>query len=103
MNYYAIPLNASQETFNITLSGNVYKLTLQYMNVDSGGWFLNIADSTGAKIVSGIPLVTGVNLLNPYDYLGFAGSLWVQTKGDPDAAPTYANLGVDSKLYWVTD
>ena len=103
MNYYEIPLTPTQQTFKVTLSGTVYAMTLQYLNVDGGGWILSIADATGALIIGGIPLVTGVNLLEAYGYLGFAGGLWVQTKGDPDAVPTYGNLGIEAKLYWVTD
>jgi hypothetical protein len=41
----------------------------------------------------GVPLVTGVDLLAQYAYLGFIGSLVVQTDHDPDATPTYENLG----------
>jgi hypothetical protein len=53
-------------------------------------------------LVSGIPLVTGVDLLAPYAYLGFGGELLVATDGNTAAVPTYANLGTGSHLYFVT-
>ena len=53
-------------------------------------------------LVSGIPLVTGVNLLEQYAHLGFGGGLYVQTTSNPDEVPTFTNLGVDGLLYWVT-
>ena len=100
----AIPLQVGvPQTFTATLSGVSYQLTLQYRNATAGGWVLDIADASGNPIVSGIPLVTGANLLAQYAYLGFTGGLWVQTTSDPDAVPTFTNLGDDGQLYWVTN
>ena len=48
------------------------------------------------------PLVPGVDLLAQYRYLGFTGSLVVQTDNDPNADPTYDSLGQTSQLYFVT-
>ena len=101
--YSAIPLQAQPQTFSITLSGVTYNLTVQYRNVAMGGWILDIADSNNNPIAQGIPLVTGANLLAQYAYLGFVGALWVQTQSDPDAVPTFANLGTDGQLYYVTN
>lgn len=67
-----------------------------------GGWVLQIADQSGNVLVSGIPLVTGANLLAQYAHLGFSGGLYVQTTNNPDAVPTFSNLGSDALLYWVT-
>ncbi|SDV49075.1 phage baseplate plug family protein [Chitinasiproducens palmae] len=102
-NFYEIPLTPTQQRFSIRLGDTVYQLTLSYLAVSGGGWVLDIADEAGTPMASGLPLVTGSNLLEPYAHLGFSGRLWVQTKGDPDAAPTYANLGTETRLYWVTD
>ncbi|WP_283149018.1 phage baseplate plug family protein [Silvimonas soli] len=101
--YFEIPLSATPQTFPITLSGVDYRMTVQFRNADQGGWVLDVADGQSNPLVQGIPLVTGVNLLAPYGHLGFTGRLWVQTTNDPDAIPTYANLGTDSHVYWVTD
>lgn len=101
--YFTIPLQAQPQTFSIILSGVTYNFTLLYRNVDMGGWCLDIADANNVPIVQGIPLVTGANLLAQYTYLGFVGTLWVQTQSDPDAVPTFANLGTDGLLYYVTN
>ncbi len=101
-NFFEIPLTATPQAFSVNLSGVEYRMTLQYRNVTEGGWFLDIADSSGNSIVQGIPLVTGINLLAQYAHLGFTGRLWVQTLSQPDAVPTFVNLGDDAKLYWVT-
>ena len=100
-NFFEIPLSPLAQTFNITLSGTSYRVTMQWR--DLAGWIADIADASGNSIVAGVPLVTGVDLLGQYRHLGFAGRLWVQTSDDPDAVPTVENLGSGSHLYWVTD
>lgn len=99
---YEIPLTSTPQTFNITLGGTTYEFALYYRNVTGGGWTIDISDANGNPIVTGIPMVTGTNLLKQYAYLGFQGGLWVQTTSNPDAVPTFQNLGTDGKLYWVT-
>ena len=99
MQSFEIPLTPVPQTFNVSLVGVLYQFTLQWR--DPAGWFLDIADSNGNAIVSGIPLVTGVDLLAPYGYLNFQFQLWVKTDA-ADAPPTYTNLGSTSHLYVAT-
>lgn len=102
-NYFKIALAVgAPQRFAITLGQVEYQLTLKYLNVDEGGWIIDIADAIGSPIVQGIPLVTGTDLLAQYQHLGFGGRLWVQTLSDPDAVPTFENLGDDGVLWWVT-
>lgn len=99
---FQLPLQNTSQTFTTTLSGIIYTLTLQYQNVVQGGWTLDIGDVNNVPILQGIPLVTGVNLLGKYNYLGFLGGLYVQTTTDPDAVPTFQNIGIDGQVYYVT-
>lgn len=99
---YEIPLTATPQKFSVDLSGTTYQLTVKYHDVEMGGWVVDIADASGNALVNGIPLVTGCNLLEQYAYLEFGGKLMVQTSNDPDAVPTWGNLGDKSHLYWVT-
>jgi hypothetical protein len=101
--YFTVPLQSQPQTMTIALSGVTYTLALNYRNVDQGGWVLDIGDSNNVPIVQGLPLVTGANLLAQYAYLGFVGALWVQTLDDPDAVPTFENLGSDGLLFYVTN
>jgi uncharacterized protein DUF6983 len=101
--FFQIPIPAPPLVETVTLSGTVYTLTLQYRNTLEGGWILDIGDSNNNPIVTGIPLVTGSNLLAQYAYLGFIGGLFVQTTSDPDAVPTFDNLGTDGLLWYVTE
>jgi hypothetical protein len=103
---YLIPLKiGTPQTVSVVLGPTTYQLTLMYRN-DPGGfncWSLDIADIAGNPIVQGIALVTGADLLAQYRHLGFTGSLVVATTSDPDAIPTFENLGSDGQLYWVPD
>lgn len=90
------------QTFQVSLGGLSYQLTLKYRNTDEGGWTIDIDDQSGNRLCSGIPMVTGTNLLGQYQHLGFGGALFVQTTSDPDAVPTFENLGDDGLLYWVS-
>ncbi len=69
-------------------------------------WVLDISDQSGTPILQGIPLVTGADLLAQYGYYNFGGGLWVSTTNNPDAVPTFDNLGGaagDAQLYWVVE
>jgi hypothetical protein len=102
MTPYEIPLSPEPQTFSIELNGVSYRMTV-YWNPSSGCWILDIRDAQNADVLLGIPIVTGVDLLGQYDYLGFGGSLVAQTDHDPLAAPTYDNLGQTGHLYFVVE
>ena len=98
---FEIPLTPAPQTFTITLGSTDYNFTLQFRD-PAPGWVLDIADANGNPLVQGIPLVTGVDLLQPFAHLNFPGQLRVQSDGpDPDAVPTFDNLGVNAHLYFV--
>lgn len=96
-----IPLLATPQTFAIALGGVTYQLTVRWNDI-AGYWVLDIADSLGNRVLSGVPLVTGADLLAQYDYLNFPGQLIVQTDNDTDALPTFTDLGTTAHLYFVT-
>lgn len=95
-----IPLIPAPQILRISLSGVTYVLSLKWFAV-AGVWLLDISDVNGNSLVAGAPLVTGTDLLLQYRHLGFVGGLWCATDGDPDAAPTFTNLGDTSHLYYV--
>ncbi len=100
--FYEVPLTGAAQKFQITLANVKYQMQLQYRNAVNGGWFLDIFDILGNSIAAGIPLVTGADLLAQLRHLGIGGGLMCSTDGNPDAVPTYANLGSTSHLYFVT-
>lgn len=103
-----VPLQPMPQSFSITLAGVEYNLTVYWNDTLYGGgladpnWLLDIADQNDAPIVTAIPLVTGCNLLEQFDYLQLGGGLVVQSSQDPDLVPDFASLGSTGNLYFVT-
>jgi hypothetical protein len=97
-----IPIQPGQpQTFRITLSGIPFAFRLQWRELLAQCWLLDIADENNNQLIAGVPLLAGANLLSQYTDLNFPGELWVASDGEPDAPPTFGNLGVNSHLYYV--
>jgi len=99
---YLIPLQAMPQTLQITLAGVQYQLTVKWNDANQS-WILDIGDSSANPIVTGIPIVTGTDLLAPFAYLNFGGQLIAQTTNDTDAVPTFENLGTAGNLYFLVE
>jgi hypothetical protein len=98
--YYEIPLSSQPQTFNIALAGTTYDFTVRW-NMPNASWIIDIADASGNPIVSGIPMVTGVDLLEQYGYLNFGFQLVAQTDNSPETVPTFEALGTTAHLYAI--
>lgn len=104
MSTFVIPLRAIPETFEISLAGKLYSMTVKWNDSPEGGWVFDLVDGiTNESIAANLPLITGANCLAGLDYLGIQGELLVFTDGDDQAVPTFENLGSESNLYFVTD
>jgi hypothetical protein len=102
MTPFEVPLTAQAQTFSVAGSVNTYNLRVTWCG-PSACWILDIYDGLNAPLVLGIPMVTGVDLLAQYEYLGIGGALVVQTDSDPGAVPTYQSLGITGHLYYVVN
>ncbi|CDK85353.1 probable bacteriophage protein STY1063 [Escherichia coli IS25] len=69
-----IPLVADNQTFATTINGTVYQLSVIWRGEY---WVLDLADSNGSAIISGIPMITGADLLAQYRYMNLGFSLVV--------------------------
>jgi len=98
MSTFTIPLSGYAETFSIALNNVTYQLTIQWR----GSWFMDIADSSNTPIVSGISIVSVVDLLGSYGYLDIGGSMYMVNTAGGDAPPTFTNIGTDCILQYVT-
>jgi hypothetical protein len=95
---YEVPLQSIAQQVSITINGVTY-IFVVYWNWVNQTWVLDIQDSNGNPLLTGTPLVTGVNLLAQFAYLGFGFALEVQTDFNSTELPTFTNLGVSSHLY----
>lgn len=99
---YEVPLSPEPQTFLVDLAGVTYRVAMRW-NGAMPCWAMDLSLGDDTPLVLGLPLATGVDLLAPYAFLGIGGALVVQTDGDPDAAPTLDNLGLQGRLFFVTE
>lgn len=103
MNWFLIPLQGFPQTFQVALNAVNYILTVKWNDSVDAGWQMDITNAdTNENLVGSVPLVTGVNCISGLDYLGIGGLFVVETDGNPDAVPTFENLGVNSNLFFLT-
>jgi len=102
MSAFPLPVSPSAQSFFVQLVNISYKITIRW-NAVAIAWIMDIATQEEVPLVSGIPIVTGVDLLAPYGYLGIGGGLIAITEGNQDAVPTFDNLGKGGDVFFVTD
>jgi hypothetical protein len=95
-----IPLKPQPSVFRVFLNGINYQFTTRW-NIPGNYWVLNIADQYGDKLICGIPLITGLNLIEQYQYI-IQGGLWIISTENVYFDPTYTNLGITNNLYYTT-
>ncbi len=102
MTTYEIPLGSNPQSFSVTFpNGGMYQMRLIYQFNDDACWLLDIADSQSNPLVSGVPLVTGADLLEQYAYLGLGVAMYATTDADATEPPHWWNLGTTGHLYIV--
>jgi hypothetical protein len=100
-NAYSIPVTpGTNQEFDISLAGVTYHLKFKW-NSFSNAWTMDLMDSTQKLILPSIPLVTGCDLLEQFDYLDVGGAFVVQSTNDPDVVPDFAGLGATGFLFFV--
>lgn len=110
MAYAVIPLTClpySTQTFKVTLEGgkrNVnIKLYLRYFDL-IGDWTARITNnSTGKVLIDELPLVTGIDLLEQYQYLNIGHARLLRTTSTELDMPDNKTLGSTFKLIWGDD
>ena len=95
-----IPLNPDNQMFNIEIAGTRWRMSVIWREV---WWVMNLADSSGNALINGIPLVTGVDLLAQYAWLGFHFQLSVSCDDSAQVYPGKTDLGIRSHLYVITE
>jgi hypothetical protein len=86
----SVTINGAVQSFNCALSFNEIA---EY-------WVLDIFDGNNNLLLSGVPLVTGLNLLRQYQYLGIGSIYLLNITGVNIDSPNSADLGTDFALLW---
>lgn len=99
-----IPVDSSpNQTWQVSVNINgavvTFFVTLDYNEI-AEYWVMAISDSNQNPILNDIPLVTGLNLLRQYQYLGI-GSIYLLPIGQQaENYPDDTNLGTAFELVW---
>lgn len=118
MSVIEIPLINGSQTLNFVINSFTYTLSIIWrattfglvtdistsLNVlDSeygqltGNYYLDISQNN-SNLVTGIPLVTGTDLLEPFKYLNIPGNWYIINDDLSDSIPSYSSLGQTSHL-----
>ena len=106
--YYQIPLTISpNQSFTSTIPINGTKVKLNFFvsfNTISECWYMTIKDSNNKVLISSIPLVAGIYLLEQQDYLNI-GKCYILNvdKNSKEDRPNQYNLGSKFILVWTDD
>lgn len=95
-----IPLSPENQKFSIAIAGSTFQMSVIWR---AEFWCLDLMDSSGAAIVTGMPMITGYDLLMQYRHLNLGFSLYVICDVEGQENPTQYDLGSTSHLYVVTE
>ncbi|MEQ1067267.1 hypothetical protein ABLB96_14955 [Acinetobacter sp. XH1741] len=94
MALFEIPVLNRNQKFFIKLNKVNYQLKLVFRK----RWFLDIYQTNSEPIALGIPLVSGIDILSPFNHV-INGSMYVQNLNE-DESQSFNDLGTNIKLYW---
>lgn len=101
--FFEIPLSPTPQRLRATLNGQQYTLTFIYRGTPdgAGGWIMDVGDANNNPLASGLPLVTGADLLAQLQYVGINGGMAIGSDGNGSDVPGFNDLGINSHLYFV--
>jgi hypothetical protein len=97
---FTIPVQNVPQRFEIELLAVTYIIENRW-NAQGGYWELDWYDANGLPLVMAVPVLGGVDMLDPYPELP-PGIMAVLTDGDEGIDPTLDGLGIESLLYYLT-
>lgn len=95
-----IPLSSQNQQFSIRLGGRNYRIRLIHRQFC--GWVADMMDQAGTEIFTGVPLVSGTDILEPYRYMGFNGSL-IFVCDETTGELSFSEFGRKNRLYFRAD
>lgn len=100
MNVIEIPVTPHPQVFRVALNNTVYAWRIYWL-VPAQCWMLDIADLEERPLISGIPLITGADLLGQYQYAMKGGLYVISDQLPPDTVPDFTHLGSTGHIYFL--
>ena len=83
-----VQVDGAVQTFAVKLR---YNEIAQY-------WVMTLYDSRGNLLLDSIPLLSGLNILNPSSFMGIGSIYILNVSGSKDDRPNHKNLGSDFQM-----
>ena len=100
MRIVEILLTAQPQYFSLTLSGVEYRWKLYWL-FTAQCWVVDIYDVYENKILCGIPLVTGTDLLKQFPHIIEGKMFVISDQLPPDTVPDFVHLGITGHVYFA--
>lgn len=109
---FKIPVTPQRtQKFGIALNGIPYNLRFAW-NAAHQSWIMDILDADNNRLLMGVPLITGADLLAQHAHLNIGvnstAGTWIEMfvvtyaiDKPPVTTPLYSSFGIDSNLYYV--
>jgi hypothetical protein len=95
-----VALDMPYQSFAVQLEGAVFQVRLRY-NTRAGHWAVDLSDAAGTRLISGIAVRLGVDLLSAYSDDSFPpGKLFAINWVDQYLEPDRDNFGADVSLVY---
>ena len=98
---FLIPILGQDESFSVSILGNVYKFLIQWKGDPFNSWVFSFGNSS-TWFLQNMAVVLGVNLLQPLKYMNLGFSIKVGYTGQ-ETEITQENFGTVFNLYAITD
>ncbi len=85
-----IPLTADNQQFSIVLGGVTWQISIIWRDLY---WIMDLQNDRGEPVISGIPLVTGADLLAQYACMGLGFKLVVVCDDNTQDYPSKTDMG----------
>jgi hypothetical protein len=96
-----VPFTARPQVLNVWLGDKEFSVRLYWLK-PAECWVIDLSDVAGNLLISGIPLVTGADLFDQFQYADVRGGRLVVMSTDrpPTTVPGWGDLGITGHVYW---
>ena len=98
---FLIPILGQDESFSVSILGNVYRFLIQWQPDPFNSWVLSFGNSS-TWYLQNMAVVLGVNLLKPLQFMQLGFSIKIGYTGQETEITQY-NFGTVFNLYAITD